>query len=62
MHVLCNLLSAPVVKISPVLYSTAMKETYRGLVWFVGAYARTELMGIVLLVYGCSCSYTEGKA
>lgn len=48
MHVLCNLLSAPVVKVSPVLYSTAMIEAIRGLVWFVGAHARTELMGIVV--------------
>ena len=48
MHVLCNLLSAPVVKVSPVLYSTAMIEANRGLVWFVGAHARTELMGIVV--------------
>lgn len=48
MHVLCNLLSPPVVKVRQALYRTAMKETYiQRLVWFVGAYARTELMGSV---------------
>lgn len=58
MHVLCNLLSAPVVKVSPVLYSKKNIEVWCGLLVHMLELSSWEL----LLVHGCSCSNSRGKA